>query len=153
MKCQIQLLATSIILFLTGCSQPEITSGQTLPVSAKTQINNQIIELEVAKTPKEKATGLMYRTSLESNRGMLFEFKPAQKLNFWMKNCKIPLDMIFLRDEVVETVSADNPPCTTNPCPNYAPNKPIDRVIELQSGRAAELNIKAGDRIKIEFMQ
>jgi uncharacterized membrane protein (UPF0127 family) len=139
-------------LILTGCGT-EITSSQTLPISAKTQISNQLIELEVAKTSKEKATGLMYRTFLSDNRGMLFEFKPAQQVSFWMKNCKIPLDMIFLKNGVVESISIKNPPCTKSPCPNYAPNKPIDQVIELRSNRVAELNVKVGDRIEIKFLQ
>ena len=148
-------LAISTLLSILGCSLsiPEITSSQILPISAQTQIGNQLIKLEVAKTTKEQATGLMNRTFLANNRGMLFEFKPAQKLNFWMKNCKIPLDMIFVRDEIVTTIAANAPPCVANPCPNYAPNSHIDQVIELRSGKAKELGVKVGDRIKIEFLQ
>lgn len=143
-----------ICLTLTGCvTEPEVTSSQTLPISAEIQIKNQLIKLEVAKTSKEQATGLMYRTFLDDNAGMLFEFKSAQRLNFWMKNCKIPLDMIFLKDGIVENISVKNPPCTKTPCPNYAPSKPIDRVIELRGGRVAELGVKVGDRIEIKFLQ
>ncbi|MEG4322691.1 MULTISPECIES: DUF192 domain-containing protein [unclassified Microcoleus] len=147
-------LTISTLLFLLGCSLsiPEITSSQILPISAQTQIGNKLIKLEVAKTTKEQATGLMNRTFLANDRGMLFEFKPAQKLNFWMKNCKIPLDMIFVRNEIVTTITANAPPCVTNPCPNYAPNTTVDRVIELQGGQSAKLGIRIGDRIKIEFL-
>ena len=154
MNYSTNLLNIAIALCLLGCSpKPEIVSSQNLPVSAKAQINNHLIELEVAKTSREQDTGLMYRTSLKNNRGMLFEFKPAQKVNFWMKNCKIPLDMIFLKDGTIKSISPKSPPCTANPCPNYGPDSHVDQVIELQSGKAEELGIKVNDRIKIEFLQ
>jgi uncharacterized membrane protein (UPF0127 family) len=137
-----------IALLLTGCST-EITSSQLLPISAEMKISNEIVKLEVAKTGIEIETGLMYRTSLPKNRGMVFNFEPAQKLRFWMKNCKIPLDMIFLRDGIVKSIAAKALPCKSDPCPNYGPNMAIDQVIELNGGEAARLSVKVGDRIKI----
>ncbi|MEG4331424.1 MULTISPECIES: DUF192 domain-containing protein [unclassified Microcoleus] len=163
------LLSIGVILFLLGCS-PSLpaadvgaagtlawqsalaaSQGQVLPVSARARIGDRPIELEVAKTPEQQAMGLMYRTSLPDDRGMLFEFKPARRVNFWMKNCKISLDMIFVRDGVVEAIEVSAPPCTADPCPTYGPNTAVDRVIELRGGRAAELGVKKGDRIEIEF--
>ncbi|MEG4224589.1 DUF192 domain-containing protein [Microcoleus sp. N9_B2] len=171
-------LNIGVIVFLLGCSPTlpianagatgilaaqsptATTSGQVLPVSARARIADRPlaepskrIELEVAKTPEQQAMGLMYRTSLPDDRGMLFEFKPARQVNFWMKNCQISLDMIFLRDGVVEAIAAETPPCTADPCPTYGPNTAVDRVIELRGGRAAELGVKVGDRIEIEFFQ
>ncbi|MGB8691739.1 MAG: DUF192 domain-containing protein [Microcoleus sp.] len=163
------LLGIGVTIFLLGCSpilpvasnsdpgilvsqSPTPTSlGQVLPVSARARIADRQIELEVAKTPEQQSMGLMYRTSLPDDRGMLFEFKPARWVNFWMKNCQISLDMIFLRDGVVTAIEAGAPPCTADPCPTYGPNTIVDRVIELRSGRAAELGLKVGDRIAIEF--
>ncbi|MEG4172427.1 MULTISPECIES: DUF192 domain-containing protein [unclassified Microcoleus] len=145
-------------MFLLGCS-PNLptntgkTSNQILPISGKAKIGNHLIKLEVAKTPEQQATGLMYRTSLPDDRGMLFELQSAQRVNFWMKDCKISLDMIFIRDGVIEAVKVSAPPCTANPCPTYGPNTAVDRVIELRGGRAGELGVKAGDRIKIELFQ
>jgi hypothetical protein len=94
----------------------------------------------------------MYRTSLPDNRGMLFEFKSARRVSFWMKNCKISLDMIFLRDGVVKAIELSAPPCTADACPTYGPNTTVDRVIELRGGRATELGVKVGDPIEIEFL-
>ena len=150
------IIATTV--FITGLGiilvtkDGEIKSSQLLPISAKTEINNQKIELEVAATKKEQDTGLMYRTSLPNNRGMLFKFKSPQKVSFWMKNCQISLDMIFLRDGVVEAIELSAPPCTADPCPTYGPDTAVDRVIELQGGRATELGVKVGNRIEIEFL-
>jgi uncharacterized membrane protein (UPF0127 family) len=164
------LLGIGVSIFLIGCSPtlpvkndgatdilasqyPRVTtSGQVLRVSAKARIGNRPIELEVAKTVEQQDMGLMYRTSLPDDRGMLFEFKSARGVNFWMKNCKISLDMIFLRDGVVKVLELSAPPCTADPCPTYRPDTAVDQVIELRGGRAAELGVKVGDRIEIEFL-
>jgi len=151
-------LIIAITAFITGLAiilvtkDGEIKSSQLLPISAETEINNQKIELEVAATKKEQDTGLMYRKSLPNNRGMLFKFKSPQKVSFWMKNCQISLDMIFLQDGVVEAIKLSAPPCTADPCPTYGPDTAVDRVIELRGGRATELGVKVGDRIEIEFL-
>ncbi|MEB3337922.1 MAG: DUF192 domain-containing protein [Leptolyngbyaceae bacterium] len=124
--------------------------GQTLPISAQVVIANQTIQLEVAQTIPQQATGLMYRTALADDRGMLFPFNPPQNVSFWMKNVYISLDMVFLSKGKVKAIAANVPPCPTEPCPLYSPGTPIDQVIELRGGRAAELGIKVGDTIKVQ---
>ncbi|MFE1744507.1 DUF192 domain-containing protein [Coleofasciculus sp. H7-2] len=124
--------------------------GQTLPISAKATMASQVIQLEVARTPQQQQMGLMYRKSLADDRGMLFLFNPPQPINFWMKNTLIPLDMVFMLDGVVKAIAANVPPCTTSLCPTYGPNTPVNQVIELRGGRAAELGLKAGDRVTIQ---
>jgi hypothetical protein len=69
-----------------------------------------------------------------------------------MKNTKIPLDMVFLRNGEVKAIAANVPPCTAEPCPSYGPQIPIDQVIELRGGRAAELGLKVGARVSVEFL-
>lgn len=135
------------LLAQTLSQQPK---GQMLPISAIAQIGSQQIELEVAQTPRQQAIGLMFRTSLPPDRGMLFSFQPPRMVGFWMKNCKIALDMIFIRDGVVQDIQAEAPPCTSEPCPTYGPSVPVDQVIELQGGRAQELGVQVGDRIVIQ---
>ncbi len=128
-----------------------LSLGQMLPISAIATISGKPIELEVARTPQEQATGLMHRPSLPDNRGMLFPFNPPLTVSFWMKNVQIPLDMIFLRQGKVMFIAADVPPCRSEPCPVYGPNVPIDQVIELRGGRAKELGIQVGDTIVIQY--
>lgn len=140
----------SIFLFSCSLSSP-ILKPQFLSISAKVQIADRPIELEVAKTPEQQNTGLMYRTFLADNRGMLFQFKPARLVNFWMKNCQISLDIIFIRDGAVTAIQAEALPCTADPCPTYG-DTIVDQVIELRGGRTAELGLKVGDRIAIEFI-
>ncbi len=179
MKCRINVLGITLSILLVGCtasapakvtdgmplksgeplpappvlSSSPTNAGQMLPISAQAEIKGQRIALEVARTPQEQAMGLMYRTSLEPNRGMLFPFDPPRPASFWMKNTLIPLDMIFLRNGEVKAIETDVPPCTTTPCPSYGPDKiEIDQVIELRAGRAAELGLRVGDRVNIKFL-
>ncbi len=124
-----------------------IDMGQLLPVSVNTIIADRAIGLEVANTPEEQATGLMFRTELPDDRGMLFPIAPARNVRFWMRNVFIELDMVFLREGVVQAIIPNVPPCLSETCPNYGPDVPVDGVIELRGGRAAQLGLKVGDRI------
>jgi uncharacterized protein len=126
-------------------------SGQKLPLTAQVTIGKQNVLLEVVRTSEEQAMGLMYRTDLARDRGMLFVFSPPRPVSFWMKNTLIPLDIVFVSNGVVKYISAKTPPCKTDDCPGYGPDPktPIDSVIELRSGAAAELNLKVGDRLKV----
>lgn len=126
-------------------------AGQSLPISAKVNVGGQVIQLEVAKTLDQQAMGLMFRSELAPDRGMLFPFNPPRPVTFWMKNVLINLDMVFLRSGKVVAIASNVPPCKTDPCPVYGPEAAIiDQVIELRGGRAKELGIKAGDRLAIQ---
>ncbi|NEO99448.1 MAG: DUF192 domain-containing protein [Symploca sp. SIO2E9] len=133
-------------------SPSNMNLGQVLPISAQTQINGQLICLEVAQTPQQKQLGLMYRTDLAPDRGMLFIFEPPRPVAFWMRNVNISLDMVFIRDEQVQAIAANVPPCTTPQCPTYGPPMAIDQVIELAGGRAAELGLVVGDQVSVSFL-
>jgi uncharacterized protein len=167
MKNQI-LVWLSIGLLIAGCSttteaKPSPTQsspasteslGQVLPLSASFQVGDQTIQLEVARSPQEQATGLMYRTSLADDRGMLFVFNPPRPTQFWMKNTLIPLDMLFLKNGSIQFISENVPPCKADPCPSYGPiTGDIDQVIELRAGRAKELGLKVGDRLSVKSIQ
>ncbi len=124
-----------------------IDAGQLLPISVNTIIGDRPLGLEVAQTPEQQAIGLMFRTELPDDRGMLFPIEPVRNVRFWMRNVLIELDMIFLREGVVQAIIPNVLPCLTENCPNYGPDVPVDGVMELRGGRAAELGLKVGDRI------
>ena len=132
--------------------QTQENEGQMLPITAQAKIGKEIIQLEVATTPQQQALGLMFRTTLAPDRGMLFPFERPRIVGFWMKNCKIPLDMIFLRNGVVKAIQVNALPCQQDPCPTYGPDVPVDQVIELGGERSQELGLKVGDRIPIQFL-
>ncbi|MGD1701246.1 DUF192 domain-containing protein [Dapis sp. BLCC M229] len=123
--------------------------GQMLPISAQASFSGQVVNLEVARTPFEQAVGLMFRTELPDDRGMLFSIDPPRTVNFWMRNVFINLDMVFLRNGQVQAIFSNLPPCETEPCPTYGPGTPVDGVIELRGGRAIELGLRVGDRLDI----
>jgi uncharacterized membrane protein (UPF0127 family) len=111
-------------------------------------IGTMDILLEVAKTPEEQAQGLMFRTELAGDRGMLFEFEEPRIARFWMKNTLIPLDMIFLRQGEIKQIIANVPPCKADPCPVYGPLTEVDQVLELQGGRAKALKLTVNQRLE-----
>ncbi|MEB3340157.1 DUF192 domain-containing protein [Okeania sp.] len=127
----------------------EVELGQMLPISAQANFSGQVVNLEVAQTPLEQAVGLMFRTELPDERGMLFSIAPPRTVNFWMRNVFINLDMVFLRNGEIQAIFSNLPPCETEPCPTYGPDIPVDRVIELRGGRAIELGLTVGDRVDI----
>lgn len=133
--------------------QPVVNNNlsQQLPISAQAIVGDQTIRLEVARTPQQQAMGLMYRSALPADRGMLFPFDPPRPVGFWMKNVPVPLDMVFLQGGIVKAIAANVPPCTTDPCPSYGPSGLVDQVIELRGGRAAELGLEVGEKVVIRF--
>lgn len=125
-------------------------SSQMLPLSAQMTVAGQIIHLEVARTMEQQEIGLMNRTELANDRGMVFPFDPPRRVAFWMKNTLIPLDMVFLLKGKVQAISSNVLPCKADPCTTYGPNTLVDQVIELRAGRSLELGLKQGDRITLQ---
>ena len=92
----------------------------------------------------------MYRTRLAANHGMLFVYKKAELRSFWMKNTRIPLDILFFDAERrLINVSADTPPCKSDPCPTYQSAAPAKYVLELNAGVVFSLGIKPADTFKL----
>ncbi len=102
--------------------------------------------VEVAKTSEEQATGLMNRSSLAPDRGMIFPFTAPQQASFWMKNTLIPLDIIFVRtDGVIANIEANTVPLSLQPVRSVGQ---VGSVLEIAGGRSAELGIKPGDTVQ-----
>lgn len=100
---------------------------------------------ELALTPDEQAAGMMFRTELPGDRGMLFVFPTARRASFWMKNTLIPLDLIFIRrnGRIANIIASAAPETLTA----RASRGRVVAVFEIAGGRAAELGIKAGDQV------
>lgn len=114
------------------------------------------VTLEVASTEPEITRGLMYRTSLAPDAGMVFLFRPNREVNFWMYNTLIPLDMLFVKNGRIIKLLADVQPCPSkNPqdCPIYPGGHGVDvsEVIELAAGYAKQHGIKEGDAVNFNL--
>lgn len=104
------------------------------------------LTVELAQTPEEQARGLMFRTELADDKGMLFPFPRERVASFWMKNTVIPLDLIFIRrDGSIESIAANAVPYDESP---RASGEPVIAVLELAGGRAAALGIEPGDTVR-----
>jgi uncharacterized membrane protein (UPF0127 family) len=102
--------------------------------------------VEVAKTAEEQERGLMFRQSLAPDRGMIFPFAKPVRATFWMKDTVIPLDLIFIRaDGTIANIAANARPMDLSIIPS---DGPVSTVLEIAGGRAAELRIRAGDRVR-----
>ena len=103
-------------------------------------------KVEVADTFAARETGLMNRKSLATDRGMLFDFKSAQYVGFWMKNTLIPLDMLFIsRDGKIASIAQNAVPMSEAAIPSGAP---VLAVLELAGGRAAQIGALPGDQVR-----
>ena len=110
-----------------------------------------IIHAELANTPQKRAEGLMYRTQLAPDRGMLFTFSQAEAWVFWMKNTKISLDLIWINDKKQIVHMEQNVPICTrtdDSCPQYRPNEGALYVLELAAGRAESLKLQRGSKLQ-----
>lgn len=102
--------------------------------------------VEIADTPAEQQHGLMDRTSMPSDHGMLFVFPDSEPRTFWMKDTLIPLDILFFDDaHQLVAIHEDVPPCRADPCPVYPSIAPARYVLELNAGVAAKLGVRKGD--------
>ncbi len=115
----------------------ETSSGQRLAV-----------DVEIARTEAEQRNGLMNRSSLAENAGMLFLFDAARVQSFWMKNTLIPLDMIFISDDglVVGIVERAEPRTLTE----RSVGRPSRYVLEVNGGWCRAHGVRAGDQARFE---
>ena len=113
-----------------------------LTVSSKS--GKHRFRVEVARTDEEQARGLMFRTQMGADEGMIFPEIPPRRPSFWMKNTVIPLDIIFIGTDGRILNIANALPYDLTPLPAEGL---ASGVLELNGGRAAQLGIAAGDKV------
>jgi uncharacterized membrane protein (UPF0127 family) len=96
-----------------------------------------VLQAEVMVKDEDRAMGLMFRPSLPKDRGMLFVFERTDFHGIWMKNCRFPIDILWLDEErTIVHVAEAVPPCKAEPCPVYSPLRRAAYVVELNAGQA-----------------
>ena len=104
-------------------------------------------KVEVADTPATRERGLMFRKRLAPDGGMLFDFKTSQTVDFWMKDTLIPLDMLFIgADRRVVSIARNATPMSESHIPSGGP---VVEVLEVRGGRAAEIGVQPGDKVRV----
>ncbi|MET0231273.1 MAG: DUF192 domain-containing protein [Rhodanobacteraceae bacterium] len=133
-------LALAMLLPLAACAK----AGPSVELKGKR------FTIEIAEDEPSREHGLMDRTKMDDDHGMLFIFEDDAPRAFWMKNTKIPLDMIFLdSNRRVVSVAHDAAPCIADPCPAYSSGAPARYVLELNAGQAARLGLTSGDELTV----
>ncbi len=138
------LLVAAFLTFV-GCAGAAVHAAELEPLEIVTKSGVQVFSVELAKTDKERETGLMYRKELADGRGMLFDFTPEQQVSMWMKNTFIPLDMIFIRaDGRILRIAENTEPQSTKIISSGGLAK---GVLEVIAGTARKYGIAPGDRV------
>lgn len=110
--------------------------------------SGSVLQVEVMVDPEDRAMGLMYRPSLARDRGMLFVFDRTEFHSIWMKNCRFPIDILWLDEErKVVHVAEAVPPCKADPCPVYSPLRKALYVVELNAGQARREGAVVGSSV------
>ena len=124
--------------------QPQ-TGLRIEPLEIETSRGPVRFQVEMADSETKREIGMMYRTSVAPDRGMLFDFPRTEPASFWMKNTLIPLDIIFIdRDGRILNIATAKPLDET-PVQSHGFSR---GVLEIAGGRAAQLGIEPGDRVK-----
>jgi len=114
------------------------------------EVQGKRFYVEIADDDASRMQGLMFRDELADNRGMLFIFRREEPRSFWMRNTRIPLDIIYLnRDLEVVSIVHDARPCRTRQCPSYPSRGPAMYVLEINGGQARELGLERGDVLTV----
>ncbi len=137
-----RLFLLAIALMLSGCA---IAGGPWV------ELGGQRYKVEIADDDAERAQGLMFRDELASGTGMLFIHDREEPEAYWMKNTKIPLDILYFDNaRTLVAQQRDVPPCSAgNACPTYPSNAPARYVLELNAGEAAKLKLKNGAKLTL----
>jgi uncharacterized membrane protein (UPF0127 family) len=137
-------------ILLTGC-RDNAGSIEELKVREVKLPGGQAIKAETVVDTRDIMRGLMFRTSLAPDHGMLFVHRQAGNYGYWMYQTYIPLDMIWMDDNhnIVE-IAENAPPCKTaaSKCPTYGGHKMARFVLELNAGQAQKYGLRAGQTLQ-----
>jgi len=132
----------TLLLLSTSC-----VSGEP-----RVELKGKTFSVELATEPKQHALGLMFRDSMDEDHGMLFIFPTSATRSFWMKNTRIPLDILYFDQDLrLVSVVQNAKPCRTQQCPTYSSSGPARYVLELNAGKAAELAVEPGDILVLDL--
>lgn len=136
-------------LLLTG-PVPRASPGPA--VIALTLPSGKVLEVEVMVRDEDRAMGLMFRPSLPEDRGVLFVFDELDFHGIWMKNCRFPIDILWLDEHrKVVHLAESVPPCKSDPCPVYHPLRKAAFVVELTAAQARREKVALGATLNFQL--
>jgi uncharacterized membrane protein (UPF0127 family) len=153
-KTMLALAAIVVIVaalgFYLGTPQSAADQAMRLPVDpsplvVETAGGARSFTIEIADDSSERAAGLMFRETMDDDRGMLFVFEETRPVAFWMKNTPMPLDLVFIGQDGRILATLPGEPFSEAP---ISPGGPVRFVLELKRGTADMAGIKDGDRVR-----
>jgi len=115
-------------------------------------INGHIFSLYIATTSHDQEVGLAKFSKIDNSKGMLFIFNKPDYYSFWMKDMKFPIDIIFIRNNVIVDIFQNVPvQKNNNNLPTYTTGEKADKVLEINAGLSNKYKIKVGETIKLSL--
>ena len=141
-----------VLLVTAGFASPAAAGDNALePLTIETAAGVHTVMVEVAVTAEKRGVGLMHRTALAPDRGMLFDFGRTRQVTMWMKNTLIPLDMFFVEsDGRIVTIAERTTPLSEKRIPS---GQPVKFVLEMAGGSAERLGVVPGDRLRHRLVE
>jgi uncharacterized membrane protein (UPF0127 family) len=146
------LAALAITLSTPMVMQPQALAeaAMMLPVhmaklAVDTRSGVKLFSIEIADESSEQERGLMFRTDMPDDRGMLFPLNVTREASFWMENTPMPLDLLFIGDDGRVKAILKGQPFSRAP---ISPGVPVRFVLELKEGISARNGIEPGDRLR-----
>jgi uncharacterized membrane protein (UPF0127 family) len=139
-----------LIVLVLAAVRPAVAAEQGEVVIETAEGRRHIFRVEVVSTREEMAFGLMYRTHLAPDAGMLFLYPSPRETSFWMENTYLPLDMLFIDEHgVIRNIAERTVPLSTTAVPSRGE---VIAVLEVNGGTSERLGISVGDRVTWELV-
>jgi uncharacterized protein len=141
----LRLACATFVLVLAGCGSNDDSPRAVI----QTDDGDVVVHVEVADTEQERARGLMGRTELADDAGMVFVFPQDTTSSFWMKDTLIPLSIAFYDDSGRIVRILDMEPCQRDPCPVYDPRAVYRGALEVDKGAFRRWGVEVADTLRV----
>lgn len=139
---RVMVALAALLVFATACSAP----------GPAVELRGDRFAVEIADDHDSRVMGMMFRDHLDPDAGMLFIFPDEDRRSFWMKNCRINLDILYF-DAQRRFINGhfDVPPCRRQRCQSYPSDRPAKYVLELNGGVGEAMGLEAGDELLLDL--
>ncbi|CCD28768.1 Putative lipoprotein [Candidatus Glomeribacter gigasporarum BEG34] len=138
------MLIGAWLLASTANAQGALSPEQKILPVVHLSVGAYSVKAEIAENDADRARGLMFRTFLKPDNGMLFVFDRTDQYCFWMRNTKIPLSIAFIDEAGIIANMDEMQPGTLN---SHCPVRPVRYALEMNSGWYASKDVKPGTKI------
>ena len=135
--------------FALGMAFPARAEPKVIPLTLP---SGRVLQSELMVSDEDRQMGLMFRPSLPADRGLLFVFENSDFHGIWMKNCRFPIDIVWLdENRKIVHVAESVPPCKKDPCPVYLPQQRASYVVEIGARQARKEKALIGSAVSFDL--